>query len=121
MKRFASIIAATAAAAAVAAAISLPAGADDGPPDELATLTSCLRSHGVAVPDGLEPIAFKRWLGNAADSSAVDAALRDCKMSLAPGPSEGPVKPGACGGDARPTDDAAKPDAVKQGAAEPGI
>jgi hypothetical protein len=80
---------------------------------------ACVRAHGLDAPT--EPDAFKRWLENAADSSAVDAVLRDCKMSLAPAPSDGPDKPGACGGDPRPADKGAKPDAVKQGAAEPGI
>ena len=56
----------------------------------------------------------------------MDAALRDCKISLGPGPSQGPVKPGACGGDVGPADGAATPgaakqDAAKQGAAQPGI
>lgn len=83
---------------------------------------ACVRAHGLDAPD--EPDAFKRWLGNAAGSTAVDAVLRDCKMSLAPEPSEG--KPGACVGDARPADkgakpDVAKPDAEQQGDAEPGI
>ena len=75
MKRLLSIIAATAAAAAVAAAISLPAGADDGPrqSDELATLTACLRSHGLAVPAGLEPLALKQWIGEHEDSPAIAA------------------------------------------------
>ena len=89
-----------------------------GGPD-IEKVIACVRAHGLDAPTA--PDAFKRWLQDAADPSAVDAAMRDCKMSLAPGPSDGPVKPGACGREARPTDDAAKPDAVKQGAAEPGI
>ncbi len=98
------------------------AGVAEGPAPE--DLIACVRGHGIDAPT--DPDAFKRWLKGTADSSAVDAALRDCKMSLGPGPSQGPVKPGACGGDVGPADgaatpDAAKPDAAKQGAAEPGI
>ena len=80
MKRLASIIAATAAAAAVAAAISLPAGADSGPKgsDELATFTSCLRTHGLAVPEGLEPMALKLWLGEHEDSAGAHTAMDAC-------------------------------------------
>jgi hypothetical protein len=87
-------------------------------------LSACLRAHGLDAPTA--PDAFKRWLKGTADPSAVDAALRDCKMSLAPAPSQGPGKPGACGGDVGPAGKAAKPEAAKPGAAEqrdaePGI
>jgi hypothetical protein len=52
----------------------------------------------------------------------VDAALRDCKMSLAPrSSSEGPEKPGGCVKDGQPADEGPKPDAAKQGAAQAGI
>ena len=95
-----------------------PVGVAEGP--DVKDVIACVRGHGVDAPT--EPDAFKRWLKDSADSSAVDAVLRDCKMSLAPAPSEGPVKPGGCGNDVRPADggakpDAAKPDAAKQGAA----
>ena len=99
-----------------------PAGGAEGP--DVKDVIACVRSHGVDAPT--DPGAFKRWLANSADSSAVDAALRDCKMSLAPGPS-GQGKPGGCGTDVGPAKpdaakpDAAKPDAAKQGAADPGI
>jgi hypothetical protein len=93
------------------------AGVAKGP--DVKDVIACVRDHGVDAPT--EPDAFERWLEDAADSSAVDAALRDCKMRLAPGPSEGPVKPGGCVKDVRPADQGAKPDAAKQGAAEPGI
>jgi hypothetical protein len=91
---------------------------------DLKDVVACVRGHGIDAPT--EPDAFKRWLKESADSTAVDAVLRDCKMSLVPGPSEGPAKPGGCAKDVRPADgaakpDAAKPDAAKQGAAEPGI
>jgi hypothetical protein len=78
MKRFLSIIAATAAAAAVAAAISLPAGADDGPRDELATFTSCLRAHGLPVPEGLDAMASKQWVGAHEGSPGFEAAMNAC-------------------------------------------
>jgi hypothetical protein len=79
MKRLVSIIAATAAAAAVAAAISLPAGADSGPRDELATFTSCLRAHGLAVPADLDPLALKLWLGAHEDSAGFEIAINACE------------------------------------------
>ena len=62
----------------------------EGPAPE--DLIACVRGHGIDAPT--DPDAFKRWLKGTADTSAVDAALRDCKMSLGPGPSQGPVKPG---------------------------
>ena len=93
------------------------AGGAEGP--DIKDVIACVRSHGVDAPT--EPDAFKRWLEDSADSSAVDAVLRDCKMSLAPGPSEGPGKPGGCVKEAQPADERAKPDAVKQGAAQAGI
>jgi hypothetical protein len=93
MKRLVSIIAATAAAAAVAAAISLPAGADSGAKasDELATFTSCLRAHGLAIPEGLEPIALKQWLGEHEAGAGFQAAIDACEPKRdervkAPGP-----------------------------------
>jgi hypothetical protein len=85
-----SIIAATAAAAAVAAAISLPAGADDGPRDELATFTSSLRAHGLAVPEGLDPLATKQWIGEHEGSAGFEAAMDACQ----------PDKPATAGGPA---------------------
>ena len=88
-----------------------PAGGAEGP--DVKDVIACVRGHGVDAPT--EPDAFKRWLKDSADSSAVDAVLRDCKMSLAPGPSEGPVKPGGCGKDVRPADGGAKPDAREAG------
>ena len=99
-----------------------PAGVAQGP--DIKDVIACVRGHGVDAPT--DPDAFKRWLEDSEDSSAVDAVLRDCKMSLAPGPSERSGKPGGCATDVRPADGAAKPDAVKpgaakQGAAEPGI
>jgi hypothetical protein len=94
-----------------------PTGEAQGP--DVEDVIACVRDHGIDAPT--EPDAFKRWLKGSEDSSAVDAALRDCKMKLAPGPSEGPGKPGGCVKDARPADEGAKPDAAKQGAAQAGI
>jgi len=98
------------------------AGAEQGP--DIKDVIACVRGHGVDAPT--EPDAFKRWLAESDDSNAVDAVLRDCKMRLAPGPSEVQGKPGGCATDVRPGDggakpDAAKPDAAKQDAAAPGI
>lgn len=95
MKRLASIIAATAAAAAVAAAISLPAGADSGArtsaSDELATFTSCLRAHDLAVPTGLDARALKTWMGDNENSANFKTAVEACEPQTfgpvkAPGP-----------------------------------
>jgi hypothetical protein len=96
---------------------SKPTGVAQGP--EVEDVIACVRDHGIDAPT--EPDAFKRWLKDAGDSGSADAALRDCKMSLAPGPSESPGKPGGCVKDVRPAEKGGKPDAVKQGAAEPGI
>ena len=92
-------------------------GVAEGP--DIEKVIACVRGHGIDAPT--RPDAFKRWLEDSADSSAADAALRDCKMKLAPGPSEGPVKPGGCVNDVRPADGGAKPDAAKPDAAKPGI
>jgi hypothetical protein len=93
-----------------------PAGGAEGP--DVKDVIACVRGHGVDAPN--EPDAFKRWLGDSADSSAVDAVLRDCKMRLAPRPADGADKPGGCATDVRPADGSAKPDAAKQGAAKQG-
>jgi hypothetical protein len=85
---------------------------------DIQKVIACVRAHGLDAPT--DPDAFKRWLQDQTDPSAVSAAMRDCKMRVVSGPSDGPGKPGACGGDVGPADDAAKP-GVKQGAAEPGI
>jgi hypothetical protein len=42
-------------------------------------------------------------------------------MSLAPGASEGPVKPGGCGDDVAPTEKAPKPDIPKPDTSKAGI
>jgi hypothetical protein len=101
------------------------AACDDKLPDQrpdvvkgadIQKVIACVRAHGLDAPT--EPDAFKRWLQDPADPSAVSAAMRDCKMRAVSGPSDGPVKPGACGGDVGPADDAAKPDAAKPGVAK---
>jgi hypothetical protein len=75
MKRFLTIIAAT----AVAAAITIPALADSGSPsDELATFATCLRAHGVPVPAGLEGVAIKEWVGAHHDTAGLDDAFKAC-------------------------------------------
>ena len=112
-------------AAMAACDAKVPPKADGGPQGpEVNDVIACVRSHGVDAPTA--PDAFKRWLKDSADSSAVDAVLRDCKMRLAPIPSEGSGKPGGCGTAVGPADpggkpEAAQPGAAKQGAAQPGI
>ncbi len=82
---------------------------------DMKELVACVRDHGLDAPTA--PDAFKRWVADkeANDPGALDAVMRACKMSLDPGPSKGPGKPGACVNDVRPADDAAKEqDAAKQ-------
>jgi hypothetical protein len=75
MKRFLTIIAAT----AVAAAITIPALADGGsPPDELDTFATCLRAHGIPIPAELEGVAIKEWVGAHRDTAGLDDAFRAC-------------------------------------------
>jgi hypothetical protein len=75
MKRFLTIIAAT----AVAAAITIPAVADSGDPaDELGTFATCLRAHDIPVPANLEGVAIKQWIGAHHDASGMEAAFAAC-------------------------------------------
>jgi hypothetical protein len=75
MKRFLTVVAAT----AVAAAITIPAVADSGSPsDELGTFATCLRSHGIPVPTDLEGVAIKQWVGEHPDTPGLDAAFQAC-------------------------------------------
>jgi hypothetical protein len=75
MKRFLTIVAAT----AVAAAITIPAVADSGSPaDELGTFATCLRSHGIPVPTDLEGVAIKQWVGDHQDAAGMEAAFAAC-------------------------------------------
>jgi hypothetical protein len=76
MKRFLTIVAATAAAAAVAAAISLPAGASDEPTTKDAKQVLCLRDHGLAIPADTTGDAIKTWL---LAHDGVDAAVDACR------------------------------------------
>lgn len=82
---------------------------------DMKQLVACVRDHGLDAPTA--PDAFKRWVAEKEtnDPGALDAVMRACKMSLDPGPSKGPGKPGACVNDVRPADQAAKrQDAAKQ-------
>jgi hypothetical protein len=74
---------------------------------DIKKMIACVRAHGLDAPSA--PDDVKRWLAEkqTSDPGAVDAAMRDCKMSLAPG-SSGPAKPGACSDDVRPADEAVK-------------
>jgi hypothetical protein len=87
-----------------------PAGPD------MEKMIACVRAHGLDAPTA--PDAFKRWVADkeTSDPGAVDTAIRACKMSLDPGPSEGPAKPGACINDVRPAD---KPAPDKPAAGKP--
>jgi hypothetical protein len=112
------------------------AACDDKLPDQrhevakgpgIEKIIACVRAHGLDAPTA--PDAFKRWVADkeASDPDGLDDAIRDCKMSLDPGPSDDPGEPGACGDDVRPADGAAKrraDPAAKVGAdevAKPGI
>jgi hypothetical protein len=82
---------------------------------DMKEFVACVRDHGLDAPTA--PDAFKRWVAEkeANDRGTLDAAMRACKLSLDPGPSKGPGKPGACVNDVRPSDEAAKEqDAAKQ-------
>jgi hypothetical protein len=76
MKRFLTVIAATAASAAVTAAITLPAGASDQASPKDAPFVACLRDHGLAIPADTTGDAIKGWL---LGHENVDAALSACK------------------------------------------
>jgi hypothetical protein len=96
MKRFLTIIAAT----AVAAAITIPAIADNGSPtDEVATLATCLHAHGVAIPTDLEGVAVKQWIGTHPDTAGLDDAIKACDPNPRQGPKDdgpGPAELRAC-------------------------
>jgi hypothetical protein len=75
MKRFLTVVAAT----AVAAAITIPAVADSGAPsDELGTFATCLRAHGIPIPADLEGVAITQWVGDHQDTPGLDAAFEAC-------------------------------------------
>jgi hypothetical protein len=75
MKRFLTIIAAT----AVAAAISIPAIADSGSPaDELTTFATCLRAHGIPLPADVEGGAVKQWIATHRGTAGLDEAFKAC-------------------------------------------
>jgi len=75
MKRFLTVVAAT----AVAAAITIPAVADSGSPsDELGTFAACLRTHGIPIPADLEGVAIKQWVEDQQDLAGLDAAFEAC-------------------------------------------
>jgi hypothetical protein len=86
MKRFLTIIAAT----AVAAAITIPAVADSGaPPDELATFATCLRAHDIPIPADLDGVAVKEWIGAHRDTAGLDGAFKACDPNPRQGPKDG--------------------------------
>src|SRR3954453_5234832 len=74
MKRFLTVLAAT----AVAAAVTIPALADD-PGDGDAKFVTCLRSQGLDIPADTHGDAVKTWLLAHQSDAAVDPALRACK------------------------------------------
>src|SRR4051794_21317482 len=84
MKRFLSVVAATAAAAAVAAAITLPAGADAPATDQTdVTFVDCLRAHGVDIPAGARGDAIRAWLVAHDADPDVGRAAPVCKSKAA--------------------------------------
>jgi hypothetical protein len=88
MKRFLTIVAAT----AVAAAITIPAVADRGSArDELGTFATCLRSLGIPIPPDLEGVAIKEWVGAHQDTPGLEAAFQACD----PNPPQGKPDAGA--------------------------
>jgi hypothetical protein len=115
MRPIPTTLAAMAAAAAVAAAITIPAIAqsgDDAQDHGIARLTSCLTTHGVTVPSGLDGPALKPWLGARQNDPTVRAALKACAGGTVSSSGEG-----ACGG-AKPAPSSDSPaDARKKGGA----
>ena len=86
MKRFLTIIAAT----AVAAAITIPAVADNGSPsDEIDTFATCLRTHGIPIPADLEGGAIKEWVGAHRDTAGLDDAFKACDPNPPKGAKDG--------------------------------
>ena len=83
MRNLAAVLAATAVAAAVTAAISLPAGADQGPPPD--QLVACLRAHGVDIPADARDFAIKAWIADHESGPAVDRAMSACQPGGSPG------------------------------------
>jgi hypothetical protein len=94
MKRFLTIIAAT----AVAAAVTIPALADDGSPssDGPAAFETCLRAHGIPVPAGLEGRAFKEWIGAHPDTSGLEDAFGACDPQAGKPSDQGPKELRTC-------------------------
>jgi hypothetical protein len=89
-----------------------PAVTAPGP--DVKDMIDCVRKHGFADAP-TDPIEFKQWVGrqDAANPDHLDAALRDCKLALDPGPKPGAGKPPAdCGAPApdKPAAPAEKPD-----------
>lgn len=78
MKRFLSVIAAT----AVAAAVTIPAVADSGSgsgsdPDE-ATFVNCMRTNGMDLPADAHGFAIKQWIAAHDSQPSVNDALKKC-------------------------------------------
>jgi hypothetical protein len=86
MKRFITIIAAT----AVAAAITIPALADGGsqPTDEVDTFATCLRAHAIPIPADLAGRGVKEWIIGHPDTAGLDAAFRACDSDPSQAPKD---------------------------------
>jgi hypothetical protein len=75
MKRFLTVIAAT----AVAAAITIPALADSGSsPDPEATFVNCMRTNGIDIPADTRGFAIKQWIAAHESQPSVTDALKKC-------------------------------------------
>jgi hypothetical protein len=90
MKRFLTVIAAT----AVAAAITIPAIADSGSgsgsgADPEATLVNCMRTNGVDIPADTRGVAIKQWLAAHESLPSVGDALKKCAPDAKRGDSVG--------------------------------
>jgi hypothetical protein len=74
MKRFLTVIAAT----AVAAAVTIPAIADSrSGSDPEATFVNCMRTNGIDIPADTRGFAIKQWIA-AHDAPSVQDALKKC-------------------------------------------
>ena len=77
MKRFLTVIAAT----AVAAAVAIPAIANSGSgsgSDPEATFVNCMRTNGIDIPADTRGFAIKQWIAAHESQPSVTDALKKC-------------------------------------------
>jgi hypothetical protein len=97
-----------------------PAVKEPGP--EFGAMIDCVRKHGFADAPS-DPLAFKQWIGRqeAANHDQLNAALKDCKLAMDPGPKPGAGKPPADCGAPAPDKPAAPAEKPEDGATTRGV